>query len=142
MSSVVRFRYEDVIDAPMGSVAMALDARVRATAEAGTRIDPLTYELSAAGAHRLRITIHPVTGTATTRVRMEELGRGGRLARLRRWLRCRSLMTELSMSARVIHGSGPPRGPRGGVPSAAELYSRAGLVPIQTRDERGPRFDR
>ncbi|GAC1340471.1 MAG: hypothetical protein NVSMB29_09410 [Candidatus Dormibacteria bacterium] len=141
MSPTTRFRYEDVIDAPMGSVAMALDARLRAGADAGTRLDLLTYEFSAQGAGRLLVTIHPVTGTATTRVLIEELGRGGRLPRLRRWLRCRSLMTQLSVSARGIHRSGPPRGPQGGIPARAERYRRLGLVPIETREERGPRID-
>lgn len=142
MSSSTRFRYEDIIDAPMGSVAMALDARLRASADDGARIDPLTYEFKADGASRLRVTIQPVSGTATTRVRMEELGRGGSLGRLGPWLRCRSLMTQLSVSARGIHRSGPPRGPQGGVPSAAERYRRMGLLPIDTREERGPRVDR
>ncbi|MFN2451557.1 MAG: hypothetical protein ABR541_04310 [Candidatus Dormibacteria bacterium] len=135
----MRFCYEDVIHAPMGSVAMALDARVGSAHECeGLRIDPLTYEFATLRRGRLRITIRPVSGTSTTRVLIEEAGGAGWLARVRRRLQCRALVAELSLSARGIHRSGPPRGPQGGVPVAAERHRRLGLIPIATWEERGP----
>ena len=78
MGSQSRFRYEDIIDAPMGSVSMALDARLRSARPGdGVRVDALTYEFMAERIGGLRVTIEPVSGTATTRVRMEEMGGGG-----------------------------------------------------------------
>ena len=122
---------------------MALDARMDSAHDRdGVRLDPLTYEFPALRRGRLRVSIRPVSGTSTTRVLIEEMGAVGWLARVRRWLHCRALMTELSLSARGIHRSGPPRGPRGGVPVAAERHRRLGLVPIATQDERGPRQSR
>ena len=43
-------------------------------------------------------------------------------------------MAQLSLTARGIHRSGPPRGPRGGVPDSEEAY-RLALVPVEILDQ-------
>lgn len=145
----VSFSHQGRIDAPMGSVAIALTARMdrlrRRDPQAAERLDALTYVFRrpvgrVAKNEHLVISIRPdQRSTGVSMAGSLETGGAGGLRRVvLRFLRthdCRALLGSLRYQASKIHrSSGPP----GGTPvrdrTEADKLRARGLVPIEVRD--------